>query len=106
MKRVLLVAFVALFMSQALISCVSTRSTSKINKIEIGMSKEDIRKLLGNPVYLHAWQDGLQWGYHKQVGEIAGPEQVLLVGSFDGNGKVAQFETMRDFPPIHSSRRH
>ena len=106
MKRTLFVAFVALFMSQALISCVSTRSTSKINKIEIGMSKEDIRKLLGNPVYRHAWQDGAHWGYHKQVGGIAGPEQVLLVVSFDGNGGVAQLETMRDFPPIHSSRRH
>ena len=106
MKRTLFVVFVALFMSQALISCVSTRSTSKINKIEIGMSKEDIRKLLGNPVYRNAWQDGEQWGYHKQVGEIAGPEQVLLVVSFDGNGRVAQLETMRDSPPIHSSRRH
>ena len=106
MKRVLLVAFVALFMSQALISCVSTRSTSKINKIEIGMSKEDIRKLFGNPVYRRAWQDGEQWGYHKHVGEIAGPEQVWLVVSFDGNGRVAPFETIRDFPPIHSSRRH
>ena len=70
------------------------------------MSKEDIRKLLGNPVYRNAWQDGEQWGYHKQVGEIAGPEQVLLVVSFDGNGRVAQLETMRDSPPIHSSRRH
>ncbi|MDY6099686.1 MAG: outer membrane protein assembly factor BamE [Bacteroidaceae bacterium] len=106
MKRVLLVAFVALFMSQALISCVSTRSTSKISRIELGMTREDIRKLLGNPVYRHAWQDGEQWGYHKQVGEIAGPEQVLLVVSFDGNGRVAQLETMRDSPPIHSSRRH
>ena len=101
MKRTLFVAFVALFMSQALISCVSTRSTSKINKIEIGMSKEDIRKLLGNPVYRNAWQDGEQWGYHKQVGEIAGPEQVLLVVSFDGNGKVAQFETVKEFPRMH-----
>ena len=106
MKRVLLVAFVALFMSQALISCVSTRSTSKISRIEFGMTREDIRKLLGNPVYRNAWQDGEQWGYHKQVGEIAGPEQVLLVVSFDGNGRVAQLETMRDSPPIHSSRRH
>ena len=101
MKRTLFVAFVALFMSQALISCVSTRSTSKINKIEIGMSKEDIRKLLGNPVYRNAWQDGEQWGYHKQVGEIAGPEQVLLVVSFDGNGKVAQFETVKEFPRMY-----
>ena len=106
MKRVLLVAFVALFMSQELISCVSTRSTSKISRIELGMTREDIRKLLGNPVYRNAWQDGEQWGYHKQVGEIAGPEQVLLVVSFDGNGRVAQLETMRDSPPIHSSRRH
>ena len=106
MKRVLLVAFVALFMSQALISCVSTRSTSKISRIELGMTREDIRKLLGNPVYRNAWQDGEQWGYHKQVGEIAGPEQGVLVVSFDGNGRVAQSETMRDIPPIHSSRRH
>ena len=101
MKRVLLVAFVALFMSQALISCVSTRSTSKINKIEIGMAKDDIRKLLGNPVYRNAWEEGEQWGYHKQVGEIAGPEQVLLVVSFGGNGKVAQFETVKEFPRMH-----
>ena len=101
MKRTLFVAFVALFMSQALISCVSTRSTSKINKIEIGMVKEDIRKLLGNPVYRNAWEEGEQWGYHKQVGEIAGPEQVLLVVSFDGNGKVAQFETGKEFPRMH-----
>ena len=101
MKRTLFVAFVALFMSQALISCVSTRSTSKISRIELGMSKEDIRKLLGNPVYRHAWQDGEQWGYHKQVGEIAGPEQVLPVVSFDGNGKVAQFETVKEFPRMH-----
>ena len=101
MKKVLFIGFVFLFLSQALISCITTSSTSKINKIEIGMAKDDIRKLLGNPVYRNAWEEGEQWGYHKQVGEIAGPEQVLLVVSFDGYGKVAQFETVKEFPRMH-----
>lgn len=82
-------------------SCITTRSTTKINQIELGMTKEDIRSLLGTPVYRNAWQEGEQWGYHKQVGEIAGPEQVLLVISFDADGKVTEFETQRDFPHRH-----
>ena len=106
MKKTFFIAILVSFMSMSLVGCITTSSTSKINKIEIGMAKEDIRKLLGNPVYRNAWEEGEQWGYHKQVGEIAGPEQVLLVVSFDGNGRVAQLETMRDSPPIHSSRRH
>ena len=101
MKKVLFIGFVFLFLSQALISCVSTSSTSKINKVELGMTKDDIQKLLGKPIYRNAWQDGEQWGYHKQVGEIAGPEQVLFVVSFDNYGKVALFETVQEFPRMH-----
>ena len=101
MKKTFFIAILVSFMSMSLVGCITTSSTSKINKIEIGMAKEDIRKLLGNPVYRNAWEEGEQWGYHKQVGEIAGPEQVLLVVSFDSNGKVAQFETVKEFPRMH-----
>ena len=101
MKKTFFIAILVSFMSMSLVGCITTSSTSKINKIEIGMAKEGIRKLLGNPVYRNAWEEGEQWGYHKQVGEIAGPEQVLLIVSFDGNGKVAQFETVKEFPRMH-----
>lgn len=98
MKKI--VFFLAIAFASLTTSCITTRSTNKINKIELGMTKADINKLFGNPVYRNAWHDGEQWGYHKQVGEIAGPEQVLLVISFDSNGRVAEFETMKDFPPM------
>lgn len=101
MKKTLFTALAALFMSQTLVSCITTSSTGKINRIDLGMTKEEIRHLLGNPVYRNAWQEGEQWGWHKQVGEIAGPEQVLLVVSFDGNGRVAQFETVQEFPRMN-----
>ena len=101
MKKTFFIAILVSFMSMSLVGCITTSSTSKINKIEIGMTKENIRKLLGNPVYRNAWEEGEQWGYHKQVGEIAGSEHVLLVVSFDGNGKVAQFETVKEFPRMH-----
>lgn len=50
----LMVVAVALVYS----GCVSTLSTRKIDKIEMGMTKDDIRRLLGSPLYRNAWQGG------------------------------------------------
>ncbi|MBR5764796.1 MAG: outer membrane protein assembly factor BamE, partial [Bacteroidaceae bacterium] len=30
-------------------SCISTRDTARLNKIEIGMTKEEVSNLLGKP---------------------------------------------------------
>ena len=60
MKKTFFIAILVSFMSMSLVVCITTSSTSKINKIEIGMAKEDIRKLLGNPVYRNAWEEGEQ----------------------------------------------
>lgn len=66
----------------------------------MGMTKDDIRRLLGSPLYRNAWQGGgEQWGYRKQVGEIVSPEQVLVVVSFDDGGMVVGVETVRDICP-------
>lgn len=81
--------------------CITTRSTRKINEIELGMTKEEIRTLFGKPVYRNAWQEGEEWGYHKQVGEISGPEQVLLIIYFDGEGEVSGFKTEKEYPRMH-----
>lgn len=90
-----------LIMSLTLTSCITTRSTVKINKIELGMTKEDITSLLGKPKYRNAWAQGEQWGYNKTVGTIDESEKVLLVICFDANGRVAEFETQKEFPRIH-----
>ena len=62
-------------LSVSLNSCISTRDTVKINKVEMGMTKSDIQKLLGTPLFKNANESGEEWGYRKMVGEIAGPEQ-------------------------------
>lgn len=94
------VALMVVAMALVYSGCVSTRSTRKIDKIEMGMTKDDIRRLLGSPLYRNAWQGGgEQWGYRKQVGEIVSPEQVLLIVSFDAGGRVIGVETVRDSCP-------
>lgn len=97
MKKMFISLIIAL-MSLVITSCVTTRSTKKINSVELGMTKSEIRHMFGNPSYRNAWANGEQWGYHKQVGDIAGPESVLFVVAFDKDGKVVEFETKKDFP--------
>ena len=40
---------ISIALSVSLNSCVATRDTVKINKVEMGMTKSDIQKLLGTP---------------------------------------------------------
>ena len=39
-------------------SCISTRDTVKINKVEIGMTKDEVRNLLGKPLFKNADETG------------------------------------------------
>lgn len=47
-KKILIFAIVASIFNT---SCIATRSSVQINKVEIGMSKADIKKLLGTPEF-------------------------------------------------------
>ena len=88
---------VALMMS----SCATTRSTSQINKVEIGMTKNDIASLLGKPMFKNGDTFSEQWGYRKMIGEIAGPEEVLFLVTFNNQGKVVNYETIKDHQHYH-----
>lgn len=90
-KKILIFAIVAGILST---SCIATRSSVQINKVEIGMSKADIKKLLGTPEFKNGDTEGEQWGYHKMIGEIAGPVPVLFLVTFDKEGKVIAYDTM------------
>lgn len=90
-KKIVLLAIVAGILST---SCIATRSSVQINKVEIGMSKADIKKLLGTPEFKNGDTEGEQWGYHKMIGEIAGPVPVLFLVTFDKEGKVIAYDTM------------
>ena len=41
---------ISIALSVSLSSCISTRDTVKINKVEMGMTKNDIQNLLGTPL--------------------------------------------------------
>ena len=88
-------------LSVSLNSCVATRDTVKINKVEMGMTKSDIQNLLGTPLFKNANESGEEWGYRKMVGEIAGPESMIFVVTFDNDGKVVAYNSVKDHPYYH-----
>ena len=92
---------VAIALSVSLSSCVATRDTAKINKVEMGMTKSDIQNLLGTPLFKNANETGEEWGYRKLVGEIAGPESMIFVVTFDNDGKVVAYNSVKDHPYYH-----
>ena len=82
-------------------SCVATRDTMKINKVEMGMTKGDIQHLLGTPIFKNGNENGEEWGYRKLVGEIVGLEQMLFIVTFDNDGKVVAYNSVKDHPLYH-----
>lgn len=95
MKKTLLMLMLC-FTSFGLCSCVSTRDAVKVNKVELGMSKDDIRHLLGTPLFRNANERGEEWGYRKLVGDVAQPDPILFIVTFDVNGKVIAFDSVKD----------
>lgn len=101
MKKVFPHPLIILLMAITMMtSCVTTRSTSQINKVEVGMTRNEISALLGTPSFKNGDTRGEQWGYHKMIGEIAGPEQVLFLVTFDPDGKVIAYETIKEHPHL------
>ena len=95
------VILLSIALSVSLNSCISTRDTLKINKVEMGMTKSDIQKLPGTPLFKNANESGEEWGYRKLVGEIAGPEQMIFVVTFDNDGKVVAYNSVKEHPYYH-----
>lgn len=77
-------------------SCITTRTTARINKVNVGMNKNEITQLLGTPMFRYGNSLGEEWGYRKMIGEVAGPEPVLFLVTFDNNGKVVAYQTIKD----------
>ncbi len=92
-KTIVLLAIIASIFTT---SCIATHSSVQINKVEVGMSKADIKNLLGSPEFKNGDTVGEQWGYHKMIGEIAGPEPVLFLVTFDKEGKVIAYDTVKE----------
>ncbi len=80
---------------------ISTRDTVKINKVEMGMTKSDIQNLLGTPLFKNANETGEEWGYRKLVGAIAGPGSMIFVVTFNNDGKVVAYNSVKDHPYYH-----
>jgi outer membrane protein assembly factor BamE (lipoprotein component of BamABCDE complex) len=77
---------------------MSTRDTVKINKVEIGMTKDEVRNLLGKPLFKNVDETGEEWGYRKFVGEIAGPEEMIFTVVFSPEGKVMAYNSTKACP--------
>ena len=101
MKKILLAIVLIAVMSLGVSSCIATRDTTKINKVELGMTKSDIQHLLGTPLYKTADEGGEQWGYRKLVGEVIDHEEMLFIVTFDPEGKVVAYDSVKEYPPHH-----
>ena len=99
MKEMMIAVALVVVMNLAFDSCIATRDTTKINKVEMGMSKSDIQHLLGTPLFKNADETGEQWGYRKVVGEIIDSEEMLFVVTFDNDGKMVAYNSVKEFPP-------
>lgn len=99
LKEVIIAVALVLVLNLGLDSCIATRDTTKINKVELGMNKSDIQHLLGKPLFKNADETGEQWGYRKVVGEVIDAEEMLFVVTFDNDGKVVAYNSVKEFPP-------
>ncbi len=99
MKEIIIAVALVLVMNLAFDSCIATRDTTKINKVELGMTKSDIKHLLGTPLFKNADEAGEQWGYRKVVGEVIDAEEMLFIVTFDNEGKVTAYNSVKEFPP-------
>ncbi len=102
-KELIVALALVLVLNLGLDSCIATRDTTKINKVELGMDKSDIQHLLGKPLFKNADETGEQWGYRKVVGEVIDAEEMLFVVTFDNDGKVVAYNSVKEFPPHHHS---
>ena len=102
MKEIVIAVMLVLVINLGLDSCIATRDTTKINKVEMGMNKSDIQHLLGKPLFKNADETGEQWGYRKVVGEVIDAEEMLFLVTFDNDGKVVAYNSVKEFP----SHRH
>ena len=98
-KKVIIAVMLTLVMSLSFNSCIATRDSTKINKVEMGMTKSDIQHLLGKPLFKNADETGEQWGYRKVVGEIIDSEEMLFIVTFDNDGNVVAYNTVKEFLP-------
>ena len=76
-------------------SCISTRDTVRLNKVELGMNKSDIQHLLGTPLFKNANEQGEKWGYRKYVGEITDSEVLYFIVKFDTNDRVIAYQSVK-----------
>ncbi len=67
------------------------------------MTKSDSQHLLGTPLFRNADETGEQWGYRKEVGKVVDPEEIMFIVTFDDEGKVIAYNSVKEFPP---HRRH
>ena len=102
LKEVIIAVTLVLVLNLGLDSCIATRDSTKINKVEMGMDKSDIQHLLGTPLFKNADETGEQWGYRKVVGEILDSKEMLFLVTFDNDGKVVAYNSVKEFP----SHRH
>ncbi len=98
LKEVIIAVTLVLVLNLGLDSCIATRDSTKINKVEMGMDKSDIQHLLGTPLFKNADETGEQWGYRKIVGEILDSEEMLFLVTFDNDGKVVAYNSVKEFP--------
>ena len=98
LKEVIIAVALVLVLYLGLDSCIATRDSTKINKVEMGMDKSDIQHLLGTPLFKNADESGEQWGYRKVVGEILDSEEMLFLVTFDNDGKVVAYNSVKEFP--------
>lgn len=51
-------------------------------------------------MFKNANEDIEEWGYRKTVGEIIDAEEMLFIVSFDSDGRVIGYQSVKEHPAI------
>jgi outer membrane protein assembly factor BamE len=74
--------------------------TEDIDRISVGMTRVQVRSLLGTPMVADPFQ-GSRWDYlyYMKKGRLQKPERRHFIVYFDGTDKVARIERPAQSPP-------
>ena len=101
MKKMLLMGGLVAMMALTT-SCGTTRATQRLAQVEVGMTKAQVLKLLGDPLFRQGDLDGQQWGYRKVIGQkVVDMEEVLFLVDFDSEGNVVGYRTVKEMSHRH-----
>lgn len=86
-----------------LVACADATAKQK-QMIERGMTKQQVREILGKPRIVSFDQDIDRWEYNKKEGGLLDPYYVRVIVDFDQNDRVVRYQSIDLDTPVNNGQ--